>query len=135
MIAFLDACAIIYQVEAIAPYQERLASLLTGLRAADPALEIAVSRLSWIECRAKLLRDRAAEVLARYDTFLTADNLLVVEITPDVVDLATAIRAEHGLRTPDSLQAAAALALGAGTVFVTNDATFQRVPNLEVSLL
>lgn len=135
MIAFLDACAIIYQVEAVAPFQSRLASLLAALRAAEPTLGLAVSRLSWIECRAKPLRERQAELLARYDTFLGADNLVVVELTADVVDFATALRAQHGLKTPDALQAASALTLGAGTFFVTNDPRFERVPNLAVKLL
>jgi predicted nucleic acid-binding protein len=135
LIALLDACAIIYQVEAVAPFQTRLAELLGTLRAGHPELGLAVSRLSWIECRTKPLRERQPDILARYDTFLSAVDLLVVEITAEIIDIATALRAEHGLRTPDSIQAASALALGAGTVFVTNDPTFARIRGLEVKLL
>jgi predicted nucleic acid-binding protein len=135
LIAFLDACAIIYQVEAVAPYHERFASLLGRWKAEEPALALAVSRLSWIECRTKPLRERQAELLARYDAFLGADDLIVVELSADVVDIATSLRAEHGLRTPDALQAAAALSLGAGTAFLTNDAEFARVSGLNVRLL
>jgi predicted nucleic acid-binding protein len=135
LIAFLDACAIIYQVEAVTPYQQRLAVLLRGVRTEHPDLELAVSRLSWIECRAKPLRDRQTEVLRRYDTFLAADDLVVVELLPSVIDAATTLRAEYGLKTPDALQAACALTLGAGTAFVTNDPTFGRVRGLEVKLL
>ncbi|MFO1361713.1 MAG: PIN domain-containing protein [Burkholderiales bacterium] len=135
MIALLDACAIIYQVEGVAPFQARLAALLGTLRAAHPGLGLAVSRLSWIECRTKPLRERQPHILARYDNFLNAADLAVVEITAEIVDVATALRAEHGLRTPDSIQAASAMALGAGTAFVTNDPTFARIRGLEVKLL
>jgi predicted nucleic acid-binding protein len=135
LIALLDACAVIYQVEAVAPFQARLAALLDALRTAHPGLVVAVSRLSWIECRTKPLRERQAEVLARYDAFLGASDLLVVELTAEVIDVATALRAEYGLRTPDALQAASALVLGRDTPFVTNDPTFTRVRGLDVRLL
>lgn len=135
MTAFLDACAIIYQVEAVAPYQARLAALLAALRRSEPGLVLVASRLSRIECRSKPLHERHAELLGRYDAFLGADGLLIVEITADVVDLATAIRAEFRLKTPDAIQAASALTLGAGTVFVTSDPIFERVHGLDVRLL
>ncbi|HET9041888.1 MAG TPA: PIN domain-containing protein [Burkholderiales bacterium] len=135
MIALLDACAIIYQIEAAVPFHARLASLLGTVRASQPDLQLAVSRLSWIECRAKPLRDRQAEVLARYDAFLGAADLMIVEITAEIVDIATAVRAEYGLRTPDAIQAASALACGGGTLFVTNDPVFTRIRGIDVRLI
>jgi predicted nucleic acid-binding protein len=135
LIALLDACAIIYQVEAAAPFHARLAALLGTARASHPDLELAVSRLSWIECRTKPLREREAEVLARYDAFLGAADLTIVEITAEIVDVATAVRAEYGLRTPDAIQAASALTCGSGTLFVTNDPVFARIRGLDVRLI
>jgi len=52
-----------------------------------------------------------------------------------VVELATAIRVKHGLRTPDALRAAGCLQLGAGDVFLTGDAAFERVAGLSVRRL
>jgi predicted nucleic acid-binding protein len=51
------------------------------------------------------------------------------------VEQATQLRAEHNLRTPDALQAASCLQLGAGAVMVTGDAGFQRVPSLRLALV
>ena len=51
------------------------------------------------------------------------------------VELATAIRVRHGLRTPDALQAASCLQLGRDHLLLTGDATFQRVQGLNVSLI
>ena len=81
------------------------------------------------------MRERDADVLARYDAFLAAPDLEVVEVTPEIVDVATALRSEYGLRTPDAIQAASAFALGSGLAFVTNDRTFSRIRGLEVRLL
>lgn len=135
MIALLDACAVIYQVEAVAPFQARLAECLAALRAAHPDLALAVSRMSWIECRAKPLREREREVLARYDAFLGASDLIAVDLTAELIDIATALRAEYNLRTPAAIQAASALLLGTDTFFITNDPAFTRVGGLDVRLL
>ena len=78
-----------------------------------------------------------------------ADNDQVVEIfglvskfpnlswvAPDlkIADYAARLRATYGLRTPDALQAATAVAEKA-TAFVTNDAAFERVREFETILL
>ncbi|MCG5516957.1 MULTISPECIES: hypothetical protein [unclassified Ectothiorhodospira] len=51
------------------------------------------------------------------------------------VSLAAVIRVRHGLRTPDALQAASCLQLGAGHVLLTGDAMFERVHGLNVRVL
>ncbi|MBK9715381.1 MAG: PIN domain-containing protein [Kouleothrix sp.] len=51
-----------------------------------------------------------------------------------VADQAAELRASYGLRTPDALQIAAALAAGC-TAFLTNDARLQRVTELRVLVL
>lgn len=57
-------------------------------------------------------------------------------IAPDVkiADLAARIRAIHGLRTPDAVQAATAVQNQA-TALVTNDATLERVQGIEILVL
>jgi len=58
-----------------------------------------------------------------------------VELNREVVELATAIRVRHGLRTPDALQAASCLQLGPKHLLLTGDATFRRVQGLQVAVL
>ena len=57
-------------------------------------------------------------------------------MAPDlaIADTAARLRAEHGLRTPDALQAATAIRRGA-TAFLTNDAGLVRVSEVEVAVL
>ena len=52
-----------------------------------------------------------------------------------MVELATAIRVRHGLRTPDALQAASCLQFGAEHMVLTGDGAFARVAALNVRLL
>ena len=57
-------------------------------------------------------------------------------IAPDleIADMAARIRAMHGLRTPDALQAATAVRSHV-TGFVTNDPVFERVDSFETLVL
>lgn len=139
MIAFLDASAVIYAVEGSPELSEALKQQLRQLAMADQAsaggLQLAISRLSWLECRVGPLRRRDAEALARFDAFFLHPDLEWVELSPAVVERATLLRAELNLRTPDALQAASCLQLGADAVMVTGDAGFQRVPTLRLALV
>lgn len=139
MIAFLDASAVIYAVEGSPKWSEALKQQLRQLAMADQAsaggLQLAISRLSWLECRVGPLRRRDAEALARFDAFFLHPDLEWVELSPAVVERATLLRAELNLRTPDALQAASCLQLGADAVMVTGDAGFQRVPTLRLALV
>lgn len=135
MIVFFDASAIIYFVEGAEPFAGRTRSELSRLARRHPNLGAAVSRLSWLECRVKAERDGDRDTLSRYDAFFDRPNLSWVELDQDVVELATAVRVRHRLRTPDALQAACCLQLGADHVFLTGDSAFKRVVSLNVRVL
>ena len=71
----------------------------------------------------------------RFDALFAQPDLLWVELTAAVVEQATRLRAQHGLRTPDALQAACCLQLGPEAVMVTGDADFRRIPALQLRLI
>ncbi len=135
MIAFFDANALIYRIEGAAPFASRVNAALAEVVQAYPDLGAAVSRLSWLECRIRPMRLDDHATLAAFDAFFARPDLIWVDLTRDVVELATVIRARHGLRTPDALQAASCLQLGAEHLFLTGDASFQRVAGLKVRLV
>lgn len=81
-----------------------------------------------MECRVKPLRNRNASLLAAYDSLFAQTQ--IAELTADVVTLATRLRTEYGLKTPDALQAACALSMSGELVFLTGDAGFDRVHEL-----
>lgn len=47
-----------------------------------------------------------------FAAFFARPDLIRVEMTREVIELAAAIRVKHGLRTPDALRAASCLQLG-----------------------
>jgi predicted nucleic acid-binding protein len=139
VIAFLDACAVIYAVDGTPGWamalKQQLRQLARSEQASTGGLQLAISRLSWLECRVGPLRRRDAVALARFDVFFLHPDLMWVELSGSVVEQATLLRAEHNLRTPDALQAASCLQLGPDAVMVTGDAGFQRVPALRLALV
>ena len=135
MIAFFDANALIYRIEGAEPFAGQVNAALAEAAQAHPNMGAAVSRLSWLECRIRPMRLDDHATLAAFDAFFTRPDLIWVELTKDVVELATAIRARHGLRTPDALQAASCLQLGPEHLFFTGDAGFKRVAGLNVRLV
>lgn len=135
MIVFLDACAVIYRIEAKPPFADRVRRELETLAAHDPQLTFALSRLSWLECRVGPLKSDDQQTLAVYDSFFRLPDLLWVDLSREVVEQATLLRSRHGLRTPDALQAASCLQLIQPTVMLTGDIAFQRIPDLQVKLL
>jgi predicted nucleic acid-binding protein len=135
VIGFLDASALIYLVDGEAPWAEATQATLQQLAVEAPDLALAVSRLSFLECRVAPLRRCDQACLDRFEALFAQPDLLVVELSASVVELATQLRANHGLRTPDALQAACCLQLGPDAVMITGDAGFQRVQALQVRLI
>ena len=135
MIAFFDACALIYLIEGKEPFAGHVRSQLARATQAYPSIGAAVSRLSWLECRVSPMKSNDMGTLALFDTFFASPDLVWVEMNREVVELAAAIRVRHGLRTPDALQAASCLQLGPNHLFLTGDAMFRRVQGLNVALL
>ncbi|MCP9807132.1 PIN domain-containing protein [Cyanobium sp. T1B-Tous] len=122
MIAFLDASALIYLVDGEARWAEATQATLHQLAVKATDLPLAVSRLSLLECRVAPVRRGDQSCLDRFEELFSQPDLLVVELSSSVVELATQLRANHGLRTPDA-------------VMITGDAGFQRVQALQVRLI
>lgn len=135
MRAFFDASALIYLIEAREPLASVVRASLQALAHQYPSAAVALSRLSWLECRVGPMKNNDGATLKRYDAFFARPDILWVELTQEVVELAAAIRVRHGLRTPEALQAACCLQLGTDHVLLTGDAAFQRVAGLNVALL
>lgn len=135
MIAFFDACALIYLIEGKQPFAGRVRSQLAELVQAHPGMRTAVSRLSWLECSVGPMKNNDSATLGLFDAFFARPDLVWVELDQKVVELAATIRVRHGLRTPDALQAASCLQLGSDHLLLTGDIAFQRVQGLNVTVL
>ena len=132
MMLFLDACVVIYWIEAVEPFYSKLISTLRGIHTQYPEAVFAVSRLSWLECRVKPLHENDHFLLDLYEQFFAADNLNIIELDAQVIDTATHLRVQYNLRTPDALQAASALTVSGQIQFITGDVKFKSIQELQV---
>ena len=131
MIAFFDASALIYLIEGKEPFASKVRREIAAVARRHPDLGSAV----WLECRVVPMKASDHALLAAFDAFFVRPDVVWVELTREVVELAAAIRAKHGLRTPDALQAASCLQLATDHLFLTGDAAFKRVAGLNVKAL
>ena len=135
MIVFFDASALIYLIESKEPFGTKVRKELASIAKRHPNVATALSRLTWLECRVGPMKSNDAATLQAFDQFFARADLRWVELTRDVVELATVIRVKHGLRTPDALQAACCLQIGSSHLFLSGDAAFDRVAGLNVRIL
>jgi uncharacterized protein len=129
---YLDANPIIYGIEGVPKFR---AAALDWLERAEAAGGVVItSRLSRLECRVRPLREGNAELLARFEGFFARDGLELAEITAEVIEAATSLRAAHSFRPPDAIHLATALLAKADT-FLTGDRDLARCPGLRVEVL
>ena len=132
---FLDACIIIYWVESSEPFYSKVLAQLRHIAAQYPDHVLTVSRLSFLECLVKPTREKDHKTIEVYRKFFESSELEIIEIDSAVIDTATQLRADYGLRTPDAIQAAGCLLLGEQPLFFTNDKRFASVTKLNVVTL
>jgi predicted nucleic acid-binding protein len=130
---YLDACCIIYLVEAASPFHATIVSRLLRHQA-DAASRLITSRLSWLECRIRPLKDNDHKLLAAYDQLFAAKRMLIVEITAEVVANAATLRARYGFKTPDAIHLASAIEEKA-ELFLTGDSSLARCTEIAVEVL
>ena len=132
---FLDACTIIYWVEANDPWYKSLQQTLHDIQQEHRQIRLAISDLSRLECLVKPLREQQVETVALYEKFFTHPQLHIQTLTSSVIQEALKLRVSHPLKTPDTLQAASALVLDPLCTFLTADSDFERISQLNVRLL
>lgn len=127
---YFDACIAIYLVER----HPLLASPIQEALLARAEARIAWTDLTRLESRTKPVRESNRQTLDLFDAFFSTATTRKIELTAAVFDLATTLRAEHGLKTPDALHLAAALEGGCGE-FWTNDRRLERAAGGGIALV
>jgi predicted nucleic acid-binding protein len=117
---YLDSAPVIYSVEESPTFAP-----LVDERLRDAGVLSVASDLTRLECRTLPLRLGQASLLADYDRFFQEVVSEIVPLSSAVMDLATAVRADYGFKTPDAIHLAAALNT-ACDAFLTNDARLKR---------
>jgi len=129
----LDTSVFIYQLEANSRFvalTDQIFSWIEGLSGSAVTSTITMTELLVQPYRAKD-QSRVDEFFGLLSTF---PSLEWIAPNLEIADQAAQLRATHGLRTPDAVQAATAIH-AASTGMVTNDPVFARVPGFETLVL
>jgi predicted nucleic acid-binding protein len=126
-LVIIDSVTLIYTIEKHPTYARLLEPLWDAVSAGT--LNVATSELAVLETLVLPMRTANAALEADYRTALFGSELHLLPIGQATLLTAARLRAQHNLRTPDAIHAAAALEAGCA-LFVTNDRTFTRVPDL-----
>ncbi len=129
---YLDANGFIYSVEKIEPYCSLLQPM--WLAAQRGEVEIVTSELVILETLVKPLRDQDATLQSLFRELFRAREVQLIPTTSSIWESAAHIRATTGLKTPDAIHAATALAARA-RVFLTNDPHFRRISEPPITIL
>ena len=130
---YFDANVFIYSVEKIEPQNADLRPIWLAAKAGG--IEIVSSELVVLETLVKPFRDRDSLLENVYRSLLfESREVRLLPVSVAILERAARIRAETGLKTPDSIHAATALDARAA-LFVTNDAQVRRVGALTVAIL
>ena len=126
-VVLVDSAPIIYVLEANARFAARFVPLFQ--RHADGELMLAVTPITIAEVLTGPLAAGEETLARRYRAVLEAWQ--VVPFTGDIAESAARLRGQYGLRLPDAIQLASALAINADAL-VTHDRDFTRVRGLAV---
>lgn len=129
---YLDAAPIIYAIEKISPYDALLQPLWQSRETTSPYL--VGSELLLLETLVKPVAVGDFLLQQAFRSFLSAREIKLIPITASILETAVSLRATYKLKTPDAIHAATALAMDC-RMLITNDAVFERVPNLSVVVL
>ena len=116
---YLDSCAVIYAIEGSAELRAKIGDMLLPPQEESPC--VVFTDLTRLECRVKPLSDKNAVLLKSYEDFFSTPGYEKYALEAPTFDLATSLRAEHRIKTPDALHLAAAIRAGCAQ-FWTNDA-------------
>lgn len=123
----------IYQLEANPRYLQLSDAIFSWIE--RPGRQAVTSTITMTELLVQPYRDHDQERADLLFVLLSNyPNLDWIAPNLEIADTAARLRAVHGLRTPDALQAATAMQVHA-TAVVTNDPVFQRVGEFETAVL
>ncbi len=123
----VDSAPIIYTLEGNTRFAERFAPMFE--RHALGELVLAVSTITIAEVLTGPLRAGEEALARRYRAVL--DAWQVVDFTSGIAESAARLRGTYGLKLPDAIQLASALAINADAL-VTHDRDFSSVRGLRV---
>jgi len=129
----LDTMVFIYHFEENQIYSPLTFSIFDSLEKGN--FNGITSTLTLLEILVKPKRENNSILTERYKIlFETFPNLQVKELNENIADIASALRANYNINTPDAIQIATSLEAHAD-IFITNNTSLKKVTEIKVMLL
>lgn len=129
----LDTMVFIYHFEENQAYSPLTFSIFESLEKGN--FNGITSILTLLEILVKPKKENNLLLTERYKLlFETFPNLQVKEINENIADIASSLRANYNVNTPDAIQIATSLEAKAD-IFITDDATLKKISEIKVLLL
>jgi len=129
----LDTMVFIYHFEENQAYSPLTFSIFESLEKGN--FNGITSILTLLEILVKPKKENNLLLTERYRLlFETFPNLQVKELNENIADIASSLRANYNINTPDAIQIATSLEAKAD-IFITNDATLKKISEIKVLLL
>ena len=129
----LDTMVFIYHFEENQLYSPLTFSIFKNLEKGD--FNAITSILTLLEILVKPKKENNLLLTERYKLLLeTFPNLQMKTINENIADIASSLRANYNINTPDAIQIATSLEAKADT-FITNDESLKKISEIEVLLL
>jgi predicted nucleic acid-binding protein len=129
---YVDTSVIIYSIEKFPCYFSLLEPMWLDFERGK--LEILSSELTLLETLVAPIRAGDALLIEAYEQLLLATRMQLIPISRSILREAANLRAATGLKTPDAIHAATAVASSC-TLLVSNDGDFRKLPALPVVIL
>jgi len=129
----LDTMVFIYHFEENQIYSPLTFSIFENLEKGD--FNGVTSVLTLLEILVKPKRENNSILTERYKIlFETFPNLQVKILDENIADIASSLRANYNINTPDAIKIATSLEAQAD-IFITNDTSLKKVTEIKVLLL
>ena len=129
----IDTMVFIYHFEKNQIYSPLTFSIFESLEKGD--FKGITSILTLLEILVKPKKENNSLLVERYKLLLeTFPNLQVHEINENIADIASSLRANYNINTPDAIQIATSLDAKAD-IFITNDVNLKKISEIKVLLL
>ena len=133
MVVGLDTAPFIYYVEEDPVYFPVIDPFFAALGRNE--FHVVTSIVSLAEVLVHPLRSGDTTLADEYRALLLyTDELTCVAATPSIAERTAHLRSQYRIRTPDALQVATAIHMGA-SIFVTNDGRLPNLPEITVFVL
>ena len=129
----LDTTPLIYFIEENSTYLELVSPFFEAIDQGE--VNAVTSIVTLLEVLVHPFQHGDAALVQQYrDILLNSQGLTTIPLSQDIAEEAARIRAAHNIRTPDAIQMATAIYVGASH-FLTNDARLPSLPQLKVLVL